>query len=371
MDAAVTALDPATLPDPFDDDPAPDAAPDDASGLVVPVIDPAGMTVRVIEPPVVVPEVPPHCGDEALTEAPIRVGLWTPTGKRGDWRPFDMEPPGASRKNALIFGTTGGGKSFVLDNLMIGLAPRLHTALSIIDMKGVDCQAWLPRLTGCATTPSEAAGLLRRYYASAQRRKQFCTRYGLAHIPIGLSRMTDGTMWLWPAAPLFVDEAKLVTEDDECADLLDKVGNLGRAFALTLVLATQHPESKAVPTGIKQALPIRVGLACSAYQQVEAGFGRRAVHNDPASLLPDSPLGLPVNQGLAWVQVEEATYRFVRFAFPPGAGASEAEIISKSRCRAIAAGTAHLRQLNLGGQVVPTPSGLVPVDDPWPVPAAA
>lgn len=157
----------------------------------------------------------------------------------------------------LIGGTTGSGKSVILNGL-------LHTALALygpgdmsfilIDPKIVELSAYkkLPHTLRYETDPAEVLALLRQVYGFMMDRYEQMDRTG--------ERKYNGT--------------KLVIVVDELADLLMsskgkeikaelvKLLQKGRAANIMLILATQSPSRKILSAELVLNIPNRLALYC-------------------------------------------------------------------------------------------------------------
>jgi S-DNA-T family DNA segregation ATPase FtsK/SpoIIIE len=137
------------------------------------------------------------------------------------------------RRNVLIGGIMGSGKSGILNLIVANLAGCRDVVLWGIDMKGgMELQPWAACFGRLAFTPEQATRLFRD---AAHRLNQRAARMA-----------TEGKR-VWEPTP---DEPALVIIVDEWAELpdeaqkyADSVGRLGRAVAVNLIAATQRPNA--------------------------------------------------------------------------------------------------------------------------------
>ena len=157
----------------------------------------------------------------------------------------------------LIAGTTGSGKSVILNGL-------LHTALALygpgemsfilIDPKIVELSAYkrLPHTLRYETEPEEVLALLRQIYGFMMDRYEEMDKTG--------EKKYSGT--------------RIVIVIDELADLLMsscgrdikaelvKILQKGRAAAITVIMATQSPSRKILSAELVLNIPNRIALYC-------------------------------------------------------------------------------------------------------------
>ena len=135
------------------------------------------------------------------------------------------------RRNALIGGIAGAGKSGILNLIIATLAACNDVVLWGIDLKGgMELQPWAACFDRLATTPEEATELFRDAVARLNQRARDNAAKG-----IRLHEPTPEN----PALIIITDEhAELPTEAHECAD---SIARRGRANAINLIAATQRP----------------------------------------------------------------------------------------------------------------------------------
>ena len=158
------------------------------------------------------------------------------------------------RRNALIGGVVGSGKSGVLNVIIASLAACPDVVLWGIDLKGgMELRPWASCFDRLATTPAEAAALMRDAVRIVEAR---------AH---ALGRQSAR---LWeprpnaPALVLVVDEyAELIEHAPTAAESADSLARLGRAVAVTLLAATQRPSQQAMGHGaVRSQMDVRICL---------------------------------------------------------------------------------------------------------------
>lgn len=170
------------------------------------------------------------------------------------------------RRNALIGGTTGAGKSGIVNVIIAALAACEDVILWGVDMKGgMELQPWQSCLGRLATTPEEASELFRDAVAELNRRAREKARQGKrVHEP----KRND------PALVIIVDEyAELSDESHDCAD---SIARRGRAVAVNLIAATQRPTQAAMgkDTAVRSQMDIRVCLRVRERRDVDLILGQ-------------------------------------------------------------------------------------------------
>ena len=230
----------------------------------------------------------------------VRVG----TGSAGPVE-VDLERDGP---HLLIAGTTGSGKSELLQTLVAGLAcaaPPDRTAFLLIDYKGGAAfgrLADLPHTTGVVTDldQQQAARALRSLRAEVRRRERVLAAAGVADLS-ALREQVD--RHCPPSLVVVVDEfATLGAERPEFLVGLLDVAQRGRSLGLHLVLATQRPSGVLSPA-MKANIGLRICL------RVTDDADSVDVIDSPAAAR--LPLGLP---GRAYLRQEKGSVSLLQVA---------------------------------------------------------
>jgi S-DNA-T family DNA segregation ATPase FtsK/SpoIIIE len=155
------------------------------------------------------------------------------------------------RRNALIGGIIGSGKSGILNLIIANLAGCRDVLLWGVDLKGgMELGPWAACFDRLATTPEDAARLFHEAVAELDRRA---------------ARMAATGKRLWEPTP---DDPALVIIVDEYAELpeeahepADSVSRLGRAVAVSLMAATQRPTQAAMGnSAVRSQMDVRICL---------------------------------------------------------------------------------------------------------------
>lgn len=225
---------------------------------VLPDLDRADrFTMRVIEKdPHAEPVTWPGTAHATISR-PVEIGV------SEDGRPVSVS---LLRRNALVGGIAGAGKSGILNVIIAALAACHDVVLWGVDMKGgMELQPWQSCLDRLATSPDEANDLFRDAVAVLNRRARNAAGQGKRiHEP---SRND-------PALVIIVDEyAELPEESHDCAD---SIARRGRAVAVNLIAATQRPTQSAMgkDTAVRSQMDVRVCLRVRERRDVDLILGQ-------------------------------------------------------------------------------------------------
>ncbi len=208
----------------------------------------------------------------------------------GSHGPIDVDLV-ADGPHALVAGTTGSGKSVVLQALVLGLATHVSPddiAFVLADYKGgatFDACAGLPHVAGVLTDLE--AGAARRALvgldAEIRRREELLRRVGAVDFETYRSlRSTSPELDVVPRLVIVVDEfAGLAADVPDVLGSLVAIAQRGRSLGVHLVLATQRPAgvvSEDVRANTDLRLALRVNSAADARDVVDdsspVGFPR-------------------------------------------------------------------------------------------------
>jgi DNA segregation ATPase FtsK/SpoIIIE, S-DNA-T family len=169
------------------------------------------------------------------------------------------------RRNLLIGGIIGSGKSGLLNVIMAALVACPDVVIWGIDLKGgMELRPWAACLGRLATTPGEAVALLADVVAELDART---------------AEQADRGQRLWeptparPALVIVVDEyAEL---PDQAAPLADSIARRGRAVAATILAATQRPTQAAMGGGaVRSQMDVRICLRVRERRDVDLVLGQ-------------------------------------------------------------------------------------------------
>jgi DNA segregation ATPase FtsK/SpoIIIE, S-DNA-T family len=205
----------------------------------------------------------PDSVDAVLSRWRSRRGLRAPLGMGADGVvTIDLRDDGP---HGLVAGTTGSGKSELLQTLICSLAlgsPPDRISFLLVDYKGGaafrEC-ADLPHTVGYITdlTPALVTRALTSLHAEVSAREEMLARYGAKDL-VALER--DHPQVAPPSLLICVDEfAALVAEVPEFVDGMVNIAQRGRSLGMHLILATQRPAGVVTPN-IRANTDLRIAL---------------------------------------------------------------------------------------------------------------
>ena len=163
----------------------------------------------------------------------------------------------------LIAGTTGGGKSVVLNNIIISLCAyntRKNLALFLIDAKRVEFNKFkrLPHLASdVINEPLEAFKTLNFLVEVMEQRYKILEEKGL-----------DNAGGHFKKIVIIVDElTDLIQQAPQIKPLLTKLLQKARASGIHLILATQSPRASILDGVTLANLPSRLALKCASARE--------------------------------------------------------------------------------------------------------
>jgi len=194
-----------------------------------------------------------------------------------------LEPAVKDAPHTLIAGTTGSGKSVLLQNLILDIACTNTTSQSqiyLIDPKlGLDYSVFqnLPHLTnGIVTDQAQAADLLQSIVEEMRRRMALMA--GKASNVIEYNNLVSEKQRI-PIIWLIHDEFAAWMIDDNYKDLVSNVvqqlGMMARAAGIFLIFAAQRPEARVMTAQLRSNLDNRLILRVSSEADSEMALGER------------------------------------------------------------------------------------------------
>lgn len=156
--------------------------------------------------------------------------------------------------HGLVAGTTGSGKSEILQTYILAMATLYHpyeVAFVIIDFKGggmVNQFKGLPHLLGAITNidGKEINRSLKSIKAELQKRQRLFAEADVNHIDKYIKKFKTGEAQIpLPHLIIIVDEfAELKAEQPEFMKELISAARIGRSLGVHLILATQKPSGQ-------------------------------------------------------------------------------------------------------------------------------
>ena len=151
--------------------------------------------------------------------------------------------------HTLIAGTTGSGKSVMLNTIIYNIIRSGRGLMYLIDLKRVELAIYKREAVGLYTEPEEVVPALASIVSLMEDRYRRMERKGL----------------------LLTDEQPIYVIIDELADLVSikgvmpllvKLGRLGRAAKIHTVCATQDPSRKTLAAAYMQNVTTAIALRC-------------------------------------------------------------------------------------------------------------
>lgn len=174
----------------------------------------------------------------------------------------------AEMPHLLVAGTTGSGKSVMLNSLLTSLLlttdPR-RLKMVLIDPKRVELAPFgkIPHLiTPVVTDVKKAANALSWAVAEMERRYEVLERKGVRSLEVYNER-TDNEM---PYVVVVIDELAdlMMAAAAKVEDAVIRIAQKARAVGIHLVVATQRPSVDVITGMIKANIPSRIAFAVSS-----------------------------------------------------------------------------------------------------------
>jgi S-DNA-T family DNA segregation ATPase FtsK/SpoIIIE len=218
---------------------------------------------QVVRLPEVLGMAAPDAASEITERWAARRGLRAPVGVGVDGVvTIDLREDGP---HGLVAGTTGSGKSELLQTLICALAvsnPPERVSFLLVDYKGGaafrEC-ADLPHTVGYITdlTPALVARALTSLHAELSAREELLAHFGAKDL-VALER--DHPEDAPPSLLICVDEfAALVAEVPDFVDGMVNIAQRGRSLGMHLILATQRPAG-VITANIRANTDLRIAL---------------------------------------------------------------------------------------------------------------
>ena len=181
----------------------------------------------------------------------------------------------AKMPHLLIAGTTGSGKSVMINTIIMSILMRAtpeDVRLIMVDPKRVELSGYngLPHLyVPVVTEPKQAASALQWGVAEMERRLKIFERIGVRNIGTFNARQAAGDFESYDNPPakmpfmvIIIDELSdlmMVAGKDVEASIV-RIAQLGRAAGIHLIVATQRPSSDVVTGLIKANITNRIAF---------------------------------------------------------------------------------------------------------------
>lgn len=175
----------------------------------------------------------------------------------------------------LIAGTTGSGKSILLNDIIVSIMYRYspdYVRFLIVDPKSVEMSVYngAPHMLTpeIVTEPSDALASMDYLIAEMESRYQLFSKKGVPSIKDYNKSVDSQTEKKLPYLVLIVDEFSHIMDGNKAAfeGKLLRLAQKSRATGIHVILATQRPSSDVITGTIKVNMPCRAALKVfSAY----------------------------------------------------------------------------------------------------------
>lgn len=193
--------------------------------------------------------------------------------------------PGDNGRHVLVIGASGAGKTTCMHTILLGIAPRPHVAVVLVDPKEIDFSMWRRRSAMMALGEGGAVRAFAHVVAELNYRKAVLSTYNqlaidhghppLAALPIGVPVLGQTFGYILVA----VDEMETLTDTkaDPAAKQrqaqLRRILRLGRALLIGLLSGSQRPSFDVVPLGIRDLHRTRIVFGTESPEQSKVGYG--------------------------------------------------------------------------------------------------
>ena len=167
----------------------------------------------------------------------------------------------------LVAGSTGSGKSCILNNIISSLALKYNKEYYktiLIDIKQVEFLQFanIPQLaTPIITTTEKSIDILNKMCSIMQNRYNILSKNNCRNIEeynnISKDKMCYYSIVIDELADLFIQSPDIET-------IICRLAQLGRASGIHLILATQRPDRETITGRLKVNIPSRLALTVSS-----------------------------------------------------------------------------------------------------------
>jgi len=192
--------------------------------------------------------------------------------------------PKRNAPHTLIAGSTGSGKSVIMQNLILGIAVTNRpeeAQITVIDPKlGVDYFAFegLPHLNGGIIDTQERAIEVLSGLVTEMDRRYIILRENRVSSVSDLNKKPNGTVKL-PTLWVIHDEFAewMMTEDykEQVSNIVSRLGVKARAAGIYLIFAAQRPDVTVMPPQLRANLGNRLILRVDSEGTSEIALGEK------------------------------------------------------------------------------------------------
>jgi len=177
----------------------------------------------------------------------------------------------ADMPHLLVAGTTGSGKSVLINSIIVGLlygqSPEQLKFL-FIDPKMVELSVYegIPHLMGPVVTDMRSALIvLKKLIVEMEKRYEIFRKAGVRNIQTYHERILpmDRNAPPMPYIVLVIDELAdlMMTTGPDVEDCIQRLAQKARAAGIHMIIATQRPSKQVISPVIKANLPVRIAFA--------------------------------------------------------------------------------------------------------------
>ncbi len=192
--------------------------------------------------------------------------------------------PRANAPHTLIAGSTGSGKSVLMQNIILGIActnTPVQAKITLIDPKlGVDYFAFegLPHLQGGIIDDQEQAIQRLGELVNEMNRRYAILRENRVSNIFELNRKenpTERLPMLWIIHDEFAEWMMTPDYADAVADIVGRISTKARAAGIALVFAAQRPDANVMPMQLRANLGNRLVLRVDGEGTSEIALGEK------------------------------------------------------------------------------------------------
>lgn len=183
----------------------------------------------------------------------------------------------------LIAGTTGSGKSVMVNSLICGLLKqKASVEYYLVDTKRVELSAYKDCIDYIATTPQSAIELL----------DNICNEMECRYIIMQTNKTKEKPDSLKEIVVVIEELGDLMLQSKSVVEnYIVRIAQLGRAAGIHLVIATQHPVVSTLTGNIKANIGCRLALQTTSYTDSICILGHKGAEHLKGS--GDALLKLP------------------------------------------------------------------------------
>lgn len=182
--------------------------------------------------------------------------------------------------HTLVAGTTGSGKSVLVQNIILGIAatnsPEEAEVVIIDPKQGLDYMGFekLPHLTSeIITSPEDAISSLTELVGEMERRLQLFRKARVQNIDDYLRKGEGSLPRLWVIHDEFGDWTQNKEYSDQVTALVNRLGQMARAAGIYLIFAAQRPDNTIFPMILRSNLGNRLILKVDSAGTSEIAVG--------------------------------------------------------------------------------------------------